>query len=245
MPSRRVYRSYLSASINRKGVLDIDTVKGCEFGMNKYPDGGCYGLCYAYKMSELYGYDFSKSIVRKVIDRKSIERTLKKHPLSWFRIGTMGDPSYDWDNTADVCEWLSKFKIPVIITKHWVKMSCDHAKSFLKNNVTINTSISPLDTQEEIEHRLYIFKWLKDIGINSILRIVSAKFGNTENGNNLKQKQNQIFNNYPIIDNPLRIPEKDKRVLCGDIITERHKDLGGGSTISISKSNTYIGPCKT
>jgi len=35
------YLPYLSASINRKGVLDIDTVKGCKLGMANYPKGGC------------------------------------------------------------------------------------------------------------------------------------------------------------------------------------------------------------
>ena len=54
-----------------------------------------------------------------------------------------------------------------------------------------------------------------------------------------------IFNNTPIIDNPLRIPRVDKRVVLGDIVVQKHKNLGGGSIISILNQSTYIGPCKT
>lgn len=59
------YDDKLTATINRKGVLDIDTVKGCRSGVKIYPNGGCYGLCYAFKMAAVYGFDFSKSVSRK------------------------------------------------------------------------------------------------------------------------------------------------------------------------------------
>ncbi len=216
------YNPHLSASLNRKGVLDIDTVKGCELGMVAHPSGGCYGLCYAQRMAKAYGYNFSKSVSRKINGNHiDIERIVKKHHLSWFRTGNMGDPSHDWDNTIDVCEWLGSFKTPVVISKHWVKMSNDHAISLKKCNTVVNTSVSPLDTKEEIEYRINIFKWLKEIGINSVLRIVSAMFGDTENGNELKQIQDKIFKNTPIIENPVRIPMTDKRVVSSDSIARK------------------------
>ena len=239
------YNPILSASLNRKGVLDVDTVKGCEFGLNAYPDKGCYGLCYACKTATIYGFDFSKSVSRKTYDRIQIESIVKKHSLPWFRIGTMGDPSHDWDYTVFVCGWLGKFKIPVVVTKHWVSMSYNHAMSLKKCNAVVNTSTSPLDTKDEIEHRVNTFMWLKKIGVKSVLRIVSARFGPTEKGSKLKQAQNLLFKNDPIIDNPLRIPMIDKRVVSGDIVAQRHKDLGGGSTVSISSQGSYIGPCRT
>ena len=247
MKNLKEYSPHISASLNRKGVLDIDTVKGCSFGMAKYPAGGCYNLCYACKMASIYGYNFSRSISRKITNKRktNIENIVKKHKLPWFRIGTMGDPSYDWENTLDICEQLGKFKIPVIVTKHWVPIPYSYIALLKKYNCVINTSISPLDTKEEIEYRINTFKHLKENSINSVLRIVSMKFGNTENGNRLKQIQNILFDNNPIIDNPLRISKDDKRVLCGDIIVEKHKDLGGSSSISILNSNSYIGICKT
>ena len=55
----RLYSNVITASVNRKGVLDVDTVKGCALGMLAYPGGGCYGECYARKTATLYGFNFS------------------------------------------------------------------------------------------------------------------------------------------------------------------------------------------
>ena len=191
MNNLKEYSPYLSASLNCKGVLDVDTVKGCEFGMAKYPNGGCYELCYACKLARQYGYNFNKSVVRKIEDGKrlGIENIVKKHYAPWFRTGNMGDPSFDWDNTVNVCEWLGKFNTPVSISKHWVCMSNNHAMSLKKCGAVVNTSTSPLDTNKEIEYRINVFKWLKKIGINSILRVVSIKPGPTNKGNELKKNR--------------------------------------------------------
>lgn len=239
------YKPYLSAHLNRKGVLDIDTVKGCELGMTAYPDGGCYGVCYACKTARLYGYDFTKSVSRKIgkSEHIHVENIVKKHNAPWFRTGNMGDPSHNWDHTVDICEWLGKFKIPVVVTKHWIPMSNNHAVALKKCGTVVNTSTSPLDTKEEIEYRVNTFKWLKEFGIKSVLRVVSVKCGPTGKGNELNRVQKEIFKNAPIIENPLRIPMTDKRVILGDIIIQRHKDKGGGSTVSVLNSSAFIGPC--
>jgi len=237
------YLPVLSIESNRKGVLTVDTIKGCYWGMKTYPGGGCYGVCYANKTAKLYGFDFSTSVVRSIIKKERIEKEIKKHPSPWFRTGVMGDPSYNWDNTINICEWLSKFKTPVIVTKHWIALANNHLESIKNIDAVINTSISPLDTKEERKYRLEQFKRLKDFGIKSILRIVSAKFGNTENGNRLCYIQNLLFQNDPIIDNPLRIPSTDKRVVCGDILICKHMNLN--TNVSITNSNAYIGPCDT
>ena len=255
----KFYKEKLTASINRKGVMDIDTVKGCTMGMKKYPDGGCYGLCYAYKIAKLYRYDFTKSVSRLISDKdirqlqlfnglcldssKIVFNTVKRHKMSWFRIGVMGDPCHDWPLTVDLCEWLHGFRIPVIVTKHWIKIHDDLLPKLRMAKVVFNTSISPLDSDEEIKHRLQQFNRLKAAGIRSVLRIVSCKFGNTATGTSLNEIQKELFCNSPIIDNPLRIPKTDKRVINGDILVKKHKDLGGGSTISIFNPKTYIGTC--
>ena len=59
------YLPVLTVTENGKGVLDVDTVKGCTEGMKKYPEGGCYGECYAAKTAKRYGIDFTKSISRQ------------------------------------------------------------------------------------------------------------------------------------------------------------------------------------
>ena len=237
------YLKNLTATVNRKGVLDIDTVKGCKHGMEKYPQGGCYGLCYANKTASFYGFDFSKSVVRDYVNYRDIEKTVKLHRLGWFRVGTMGDPSYDWDFTTYICKWLGKFKTPVIVTKHWEEMSYSNMSALKKCGAVINTSISAMDMGVEIENRLNTFNYLKDKGLKSVLRVVTAEFGNTENGNKLKRVQNAILSNTPVIDNPLRIPKSDLRVKAGDIVTKRHMDIGGGSNVSINDNGAYLGRC--
>jgi hypothetical protein len=253
------YLPFLSASINRKGVLDIDTVKGCRFGMEKYPNGGCYGLCYAAKTAKFYGYDFSKSVSRKlstpskqlnlfnkpvIYGKKNIKNIVKNHGLKWFRIGTMGDPCHDWDLTATVCEWLCRYKKPVVITKHWDTLSDSILDRLSVCCVVINTSISALDTGDEIEHRLAQFNRMKRHGIRSVLRIVSCKFGKTDIGTRLDKIQIELFKNSLIIDNPLRIPLSDDRVVKGDIIAEKIKDITAIRSISLNNESAYLGNCR-
>lgn len=224
--------------------MDIDTVKGCSFGVSKYQKG-CYGLCYAYRIATAKGYDFSKSVIRRPLTKGPIEKFIKKSNLQWFRTGVFGDPSYSWDNTCDVCDWLGRIITPVIVTKHWVKIGEEHIRALKKRNAIIHTSISALDTSYEIEHRLNLFAYLKDEKLSSILRIVSVKFGATEKSYQLIELQKTLFNNYPIIDTPLRIPSTDARVLSGDILITKHRNLGSWKNISILNDSAYIGPCKT
>ena len=235
------YSDKLTSSINRKGVLDIDSVKGCEHGMKAHPGGGCYGLCYAYKMATLYGFDFRKSVIRKNDETISIETTIKKAQLPWFRIGVMGDPSFSWENTIEVCERFSRFKTPVIVTKHWVELTVNDIIALKKCNAVVNTSISALDSDDEINYRVDQFVRLKSHNLKSVLRIVSVNFGKDETEK--ISKQARIFKNTPVIDTPLRIPANDSRVLSGMIKTERRQNIKSASTISRYKSNSYIGPC--
>ena len=58
------FTNKLTLSKNGKGVYSLDTVVGCEFGIKKYGDRGCYGLCYARKIANFRGFDFSKSVIR-------------------------------------------------------------------------------------------------------------------------------------------------------------------------------------
>ncbi|GAF68609.1 unnamed protein product, partial [marine sediment metagenome] len=239
----RQYSETLTAATNSRGVLDIDTVKGCYFGMKTYPDGGCYKLCYAAKIAARYKIDFSKSIIRKDINHSRIEKAVIRHKLPWFRVGTMGDPSYSWNYTIKVCEWLSRFKTPVIITKHWVPMSNDHISALKKCGAIVNTSTSPLDSRAEIDYRVNTFKSLKKLGVKSVLRVVSVKFGADSKYDEKKHIQDRLFLNTPIIDNPLRIMINDNRVVSGQIVVQKHKGAVGGSTVSISNKATYLGKC--
>lgn len=238
----RTFNPRLSVSVNRKGVLDVDSVKGCFHGMNKYPNGGCYGLCYAARMAKARGYDFSKSVSRLIHpdDTYRIAEIVDRHESSWFRVGTMGDPCHDWPLTVKICEWLGKFKAPVIITKHWIKIDDSLLGRLARINSVVNTSISPLDSEDEIEHRLQQHFRVKSFGIKAVLRIVSAKFQDDDARNEV---QKRLFEIVPNIDNPLRIPNSDERVLSGEISVMNRQDINKQSSISVANKTAYIGTC--
>lgn len=194
MYKKRHYLPVLTATKNAKGVLDIDTVKGCTFGMNKYPDGGCYGECYANKTATHYGIDFSNSVSRKINYNTfpQIFKLVDKHYLSWYRIGTFGDPCHDWDNTIDICERLrGTKKIPIIVTKHWIRMTDNHLSRFKSLNAVINTSTSGLDDDDEMDYRVGEINRIKAIGIRSVCRVVTCCFGVSKWA--IRCKKNKIF----------------------------------------------------
>ncbi len=241
------YGPYLTACENSKGVLDVDTVKGCELGMKAYPKGGCYGECYAAKTAKMYGYDFTKSVSRKPykLHFAKVFEAVKKFPASWYRIGTAGDPSHDWDNTVEVCvKLISTGKNPVIITKHWIAASDKHLIALKDCGASFNTSTSGFDTDEEIEYRVSQIKRIASFGIKSVNRIVTAKYGDTEWGRQAQKKQDYLFTIQPIIDNPLRIPTTSERVRNGDVIVEKiQRAIGGGKMISLHAKGVFLGHC--
>jgi len=243
-----LYKPRITACENRKGVLDVDTVKGCTCGMKKYPDGGCYGECYAYKIARKYAFNFKKSISRKLYkkDLSDVFFAVKNYSASWYRIGTTGDPSHDWDNTLSVCNALKETgKIPVIITKHWYQLSDKHLNGFKAIGVVFNTSTSGMDTDQEIEYRLEQIDRIEDAGMVSVCRVVTCEYGNTEWGISCNKKQEMLLSLFPVIDNPFRATNNNQRVLSGDIIiTKREDAVGGGKYVSLHKPDIYLGKCK-
>lgn len=244
---KRVYRGVLTATENRKGVLDVDTVKGCSIGMSKYPNGGCYYECYAYKTAKMYGIDFSVSISRKPGSKSfnSVFHAVKDYPALWYRIGTSGDPSHDWENTIEVCERLkSTGKTPIVITKHWNALTNAQIKIFIKVGAIFNTSTSGLDADEEIEHRIEQMDRLESAGIKSICRVVTCKFGTSDWAKKAELKQKHLLSLSPVIDNPLRASISNELVIKGEILLEKRKEaIGGGKRISLHNGNVYLGKC--
>jgi hypothetical protein len=243
----RRYRPFITAVENQKGVLDVDTVKGCTLGMRARPEGGCYGECYANKIAERYGIDFTVSVSRKLTpeNRTSIFCTVRDHPAYWYRIGTAGEPCHDWDNTAEVCEWLQGTgKTPVIITKHWIPLSDDHIRRFKAVGAVFNTSLSGLDSDAQLKHRVAQMNRIKAQGVRSIARIVSCEYGQSEWAQTAKKKQDYLMTLEPIIDNPLRAEKSNEHVANGDIILTRRDDaVGGGKLVSLHDQNVYLGTC--
>lgn len=244
----RHYLPFLTAIENQKGVLDVDTVKGCTLGMKVRPEGGCYNDCYAAKTASRYGINFSVSVSRKLTpwNRADVFCAVRDFHASWYRIGTAGDPCHDWDNTLEVCEYLhGTGKQAVIITKHWIKLDDSHLSRFKALSAVINTSVSALDTQQELKHRLRQIERIREYGIASVARVVTCEFGDTESGRERKLIQNSLLAVLPVVDNPLRTGANHALVLSGDILLSRHTEsIGGGSKlISLHDKNVYLGTC--
>jgi hypothetical protein len=244
----RLYNPVLTVAENRKGVLDVDTVKGCSFGMTAYPDGGCYGECYAAKTAALYGIDFTVAVSRQFCDREHRDAIVKQMlalPATWYRVGTAGDPSHDWVHTIAVMRplrWTEK--TPVVITKHWAALTDKQIGDLKWLGAVVNTSTSGLDTDAEICHRVRQLERLRAAGVRSVCRVVTCDFGDSPWGREGRAKQDYLLSLAPVIDNPLRLRKTNPRVINGDLRTSRCPDaVGGGKLVSLHRSSAYLGTC--
>jgi hypothetical protein len=248
-PGPRTYGDALTVSVNRKGVIDVDTVKGCTLGMRAYPETGCYGECYARKIALRNGIAFNVSISREFMDwrehRDTCIKQLLDQPAIWYRIGVMGDPCHDWDHTVAVVTALRHArKTAVIITKHWVPLSDDNISRLLMLDVVVHTSVSGMDTAAELHHRLTQLERLRGYGIPSVARVVTCEYGDSEWARESDEKQRYLLSLSPVIDNPLRARLSNPRVQNGDIrITRRVDSIGGGSNVSLHLSTVFLGHC--
>lgn len=245
----RQYGPLLTVSENTKGVLDVDTVKGCSLGMVAHPDGGCYGECYAAKIALARGFDFTTSVSRILTqhNRGRIAAAVHKHGATWYRVGVNGDPSHDWENTVSVCEQLAiAGKTPVMVTKHWNVATDAQLARFAAIGTVFNTSTSGMDTVPEAEHRLTQIARIRGFGMVSVCRVVTCQYGcNTEWSRACAAIQNSLLSHNPIIDTPFRAPSTSKRVQSGEILLTKmdRAIVGGCGTVSLYNPNVYMGTC--
>lgn len=243
-----MYRLYLTATENGKGVLDVDTVKGCTLGMAAYPAGGCYGECYAYKTAHRYGMDFTQSVSRKLYksNRTDVFIIVKSHGAGWYRVGTAGDPCHDWNNTIDVLQFLSRTgKTPVIVTKHWIALTDSQLLKLKALEAVVNTSVSALDSEDELNHRIEQIGRIKYAGVKSCVRVVTCSFGSSDWARKAKERQDYLLSFGNVIDNPLRASKANEYVKRGDIVLTKKEDStgGGGRFISLYCDSVYLGTC--
>ncbi|CAB4121278.1 hypothetical protein UFOVP154_8 [uncultured Caudovirales phage] len=243
----RLYLPILTAVENQKGVLDVDTVKGCTLGMRAYPDGGCYGECYAQKTAARYGIDFSVSVSRKMTpwSRRAVFHAIKNFDASWYRIGTAGDPCHDWENTLEVIEAMQTTgKQAVIITKHWIPLTDAQILRLKAVGAVVNTSTSGLDTDAQTKHRIRQMNRLRAAGVESVNRVVTCDYGDTAWAKPRKAKQELLLTIGVVIDNPLRADKSNRRVADGSIKLTRVDDaVGGGKQVSLHNPHVYLGTC--
>jgi len=245
----KVYGPWLTVDLNRKGVLDIDTVKGCTDGMAAYPDGGCYGECYAARTAKRFGIDFTMSVKRHFHTqwhKSTLTRIMGDSKLSWYRVGTAGDPSYSWAHTISTIRrlWFMEMT-PVVVTKCWREPTDEQIDKLCEAGVVVNISVSGMDTDLELQHRLTQRERFIQAGLRTVTRIVTCAFGSSEWARGCAEKQAYLMSLVPVIDNPLRAPLTNWRVLEGDIIVERRLDsIGGGKTVSLCSNSAYLGKCE-
>jgi hypothetical protein len=242
----REYSNKISITKNSRGIYSLDTSIGCASGMNN-EDGGCYNDCYAAKSAKLYGYDFSKTILRSFINEKhriKVVSQINKIKLDFIRIGTSGDPSENWEHTISIMKQIDMCnKQIVIITKHWTNLSIEQLEYLGTINVCINTSVSALDKPHLLSNSIDQYKILKKY-CKSILRIVSCDFNlSNEIGNKLSIIQNDLFKNDDIIDTILRLNRKNELIKNGIVNVKESTFLGKKALISKFNRNTYFGKC--
>lgn len=251
------YKPIISLSNNERGIWDLDTIKGCNSGINNN-ENGCYGDCYAYKTAKRYGINFSKSVNRYFINeahRKLICNQIEKIDMPFIRIGCSGDPSEDWKHTFDIISkirnknQLSLFDISskkqiVIITRHWNIIPDEYLNEISKYNICVNTSVSALDDNYLIEKSIRQYNRLKNY-CKSVLRVVTCEFNlfNKE-GISRNNKQLELLKNDNVIDTVFR-PSKSNPFLVNEIIIARKmKFMNSVQLISKFDKKAYIGNCK-
>lgn len=240
----RTYSENITLTVNKRGVLVLDTIMGCASGVkdSKY---GCYNDCYSARRANMYGYDFSVNILRKFKNenhRNSIIKKINKSSFPFLRIGNSGDPSENWGHTISIIKELDGINKPVvIITKHWNKLTLEHMLELKKRNITINTSISAIDS--ELHERIEQYEILKNY-CNSILRCVTFDF-NKSNDIGLRYSilQDWILNTHDILETIFRASKQNKLIVDGIINTKDSVFLGSKCTVSKRNKKTYFGNC--
>lgn len=240
----REYKNKITLTRNGRGIYSLDTIIGCNSGL-KEDKKGCFGDCYAARNAKIYGYDFSKNVLRSFENekhKKSIIKKINNLDFEFIRIGNSGDPSENWEHTISIIEQIKEVnKEFVIITKHWNKLNIEQLKRLKNLNVCINTSISAID--KNLHSNIEQYELLKNY-CKSILRCVSFDFNlDNKKGSEFYLIQNWIFQNYEVLDTVFRCGKSNELYKEGVINIKETKFLGKKCFVSKMNKKTYFGNC--
>lgn len=242
----KTYSNKISLIRNSREVYILDTSIGCKSGLRNDAKG-CYNDCYAAKSAKLYGYDFSKTVLRDFENeyhRRKVVNQINRAKLDFIRIGGSGDPSENWTHTIKILKQIDKCnKEIVIITKHWTLLSDEHLRYLKGINVCFNTSVSALDEPEQLKKCLSQYERIKPY-CKSILRIVSCDFNlENETGRMLSMVQDSLFQKESTLDTVFRPSKTNPFVKNGIIKISEALFMGKKSIVSRMSRKTYIGKC--
>jgi len=254
----RKYADKITLAKNDRGVWGLDPFKGCSGGLmakyHAYDCGlnlmfknynfglynikGCYGICYAAKIAKFRGYDFSKVVKRDFIDDKHLQYIGEKlKSIPFVRLGVSCDPSSEWEHTLSIVGKIKPYiKNIVLITKHWNELTKDELLKL--KGLCVNTSISALDNEDDMNKRLFWYHKLKDY-CKSVLRVNTADFNDLK----LKEIQDRLLSNEKVIDNVLRFSRGHELVANGIINVKKYKFLDSSVMASRHSGNAYFGYC--
>lgn len=244
----REYSGKISLVRNSREIYILDTSMGCASGLQDSKKG-CYEDCYAAKAAKIYGYDFSKTVLRNFESekhRRKVMNQINRVKLDFIRIGGSGDPSENWPHTIKILRQIDKCnKEIVVITKHWTLLSDADLEYFSTINICINTSVSALDKPEQLERSLQEYNRIKPF-CKSILRVVSCDFNSeNEDGQRLSKIQNELFENESVLDTVFRPSKSNPLVTDGIINIKQALFLGKKAIVSRQSRKTYLGKCST
>lgn len=240
----KTYSDKITLVKNSRGCWDLDPIKGCKYGMRTNPNG-CYDSCYAARLAKISGIDFSRSVKRYFKSANHLQNIVNKIAnidLPFIRLGTSGDPSEDWEHTLDICDKIKPAgKKIVVITKHWWTIP-DWLLDKLCG-IYVNTSVSALDSDEQIAQRLKQYERLKGF-CYSILRVNTCDF-NTSNieGELLGKIQTRLLNNDNVLDTILRFSKEHRLVKAGIVNVNLTQYLKSKVYASVNNNKTYFGFC--
>lgn len=244
----RPYAGKISLVRNSREVYILDTSMGCASG-TKDNKRGCYGDCYAAKSAKIYGYDFGTTVLRDFENeyhRRKIVNQINRIKLDFVRIGGSGDPSENWPHTVGILKKIDKCnKEIVIITKHWTLLADEDLQYFSTINLCINTSVSALDSPENLKRSVGQYERIKPF-CKSILRVVSCDFNlENETGRKLAAIQDDLFKNESALDTVFRPSKNNPFVTEGVINIKEAVFLGKKCIVSRRSRKTYLGKCST
>ena len=71
------YKNTITLAKNGRGIWTLDPIMGCKTGLEKNSKG-CFSDCYAARTARIYGYDFSKNVLRYFNNEKHLKSIINK-----------------------------------------------------------------------------------------------------------------------------------------------------------------------